>query len=177
MQMPPPFLLGTPSMSSPKNHSTELVADLREEPVPTTSPTNATGRPLSWISFTCCMGPVTPCSAGSRPSRVILYMASACRGMSGRDQASGAGERSSVLVSPVTLNTATLMDSATASREVNHSPSAQDCMTALALALPCSPSSATSWKASNMSRVCFNSAAACWPSSSSDNRATRVSML
>jgi hypothetical protein len=26
-------------MSSPVNHSTELVADLREEPVPTTSPT------------------------------------------------------------------------------------------------------------------------------------------
>ena len=35
-------------------------------------------------------------------------MAFACRGMSGRDQASCAGERSSVLVSPGTLNTATV---------------------------------------------------------------------
>ena len=33
----------------------------------------------------------------------FLSMASACSGISGRDQASGAGDRSSVLVSPVTL--------------------------------------------------------------------------
>jgi hypothetical protein len=39
------------------------------------------------------------------PGRGFLSMASACSGMSGRDQASGAGDRSSVLVSPVTLNT------------------------------------------------------------------------
>ncbi len=38
-QKPPALLLGTAGMSSPKNHNTELVADLREEPVPTTSPT------------------------------------------------------------------------------------------------------------------------------------------
>ena len=38
-QTPPKRLFGTNGMSSPVNHSTELVADLREEPVPTTSPT------------------------------------------------------------------------------------------------------------------------------------------
>ena len=42
IQIPPPRLLGTPGKSSPKNHKTELVADFREEPVPTTSPTKAT---------------------------------------------------------------------------------------------------------------------------------------
>ena len=36
---PPSFLFGMCGSSSPKNQSTELVADLREEPVPTTSPT------------------------------------------------------------------------------------------------------------------------------------------
>ena len=56
--------------------------------------------------------------------------------MSGRLQASGAGERSSVLVSPVTLNTASLMESATAGLEVNHSASAQLCSTALAWVFP-----------------------------------------
>src|SRR5690554_7276822 len=43
-----------------KNHNTELVADLREEPVPTTSPTKATGRPLDLISSICLIGPLTP---------------------------------------------------------------------------------------------------------------------
>ena len=36
---PPSFLFGMWGISSPKNHNTELVADLRLEPVPTTSPT------------------------------------------------------------------------------------------------------------------------------------------
>ena len=36
---PPKRLLGTKGMSSPVCQITELVADLREEPVPTTSPT------------------------------------------------------------------------------------------------------------------------------------------
>ena len=39
MHRPPVRLLGTLGMSSPMNHSTLLVADLRLEPVPTTSPT------------------------------------------------------------------------------------------------------------------------------------------
>ena len=38
-QTPPKRLLGTKGMSWPVHQSTELVADLREEPVPTTSPT------------------------------------------------------------------------------------------------------------------------------------------
>ena len=41
----PARLLGMPGVSSPKYHNTELVADFREEPVPTTSPTKATGKP------------------------------------------------------------------------------------------------------------------------------------
>ena len=80
------------------------------------------------------------------PGRGFLSMASACSGMSGRDQASGAGDRSSVLVSPVTLNTVSFCEAGTSGRLVNHSASAQDCMTALALALPFSASSLTSWK-------------------------------
>src|SRR5690606_11545047 len=111
IQMPPLFLLGTPVMSSPKYHNTELVADLREDPEPTTSPTSATGKPFACSASICFIGPVTPCSCGSRPSRVILYIGRACSGISGRDQASGAGERSSVLVSPVTLKTETFIDS------------------------------------------------------------------
>ena len=51
--------------------------------------------------------------------------------MSGRVEASGAGERSSVLVSPLTLNTATVSEAGTSGREVNHSASAQDWMHAL----------------------------------------------
>ena len=35
MQMPPPRLLGMHGRSSPMYHSTEFVADLRDEPVPT----------------------------------------------------------------------------------------------------------------------------------------------
>ncbi|CAI8332946.1 MAG: Uncharacterised protein [Cellvibrionales bacterium UBA7375] len=141
--------MGTPGISSPKNQSTELVADLREEPVPTTSPTKATGRPLDLISSICAIGPVTPCSSGFKPSRVILYIALACSGISGRDHASCAGERSSVLVSLVALNTTAFMLCGTASLPVNHSASAQDCMTDCACALPASAFSATSWNASN----------------------------
>ena len=52
--------------------------------------------------------------------------------MSGRVVAWGAGERSSVLVSPGTLNTVIVMASATSGREVNHSASAQESITCLA---------------------------------------------
>ena len=65
----------------------------------------------------------------------------ACNGISGRLHASGAGERSSVLVSPVTLNTVSFILSGTVGRLVNHSASAQLFMTALAFALPFSASS------------------------------------
>ena len=75
-------------------------------------------------------------ASGSIPSRGILNMAKACSGMSGRDQASGAGERSSVLVSPVTLKTTIFKDSGTSGRSVNHSPAAQLSNTAWALLDP-----------------------------------------
>src|SRR3954463_267231 len=122
-------------MSSPVHHSTLLVADLRDEPVPTTSPTYATTLPLafsSWISLT---GPRLPSSSGVMPGRGFLCIASACSGMSGRLHASGAGERSSVLISPETLKTVSLMDWGTSGRLVNHSASAQLCSTALAYLL------------------------------------------
>ena len=54
------------------------------------------------------------------PERGFFSMASACSGMSGRDQASGAGDRSSVLVSPVTLKTVTFIEAGTSGRLVNH---------------------------------------------------------
>jgi len=84
------------------------------------------------------MGPSLPGSSGTMPGRGFLSMASAWSGMSGRLQASGAGERSSVLVSPVTLKTVTVRLRGTSGRHVNHSASAQEASTALALALPAS---------------------------------------
>ncbi|MCY1172973.1 hypothetical protein D9M73_131220 [compost metagenome] len=111
------------------------------------------------------------------PSRAIFSMARACSGMSGRDQASGAGDRSSVLVSPGTLNTVRVYLSAMAGREVNHSPAAQDSRTALACVLPALAFSATSWKASNISRVCLSCSAATGASSASSSSSTRVTML
>ena len=91
-------------------------------------------------------------------------------GMSGRVVASGAGDRSSVLVSPGTLNTVMVIDSGTSGRSVNHSASAQLCITALALALPALAFSSTSWKASNTSRVFFRPSAAIGPRVSLSSR-------
>ena len=148
----------------------QLVADLREEPVPTTSPTSTTGKPFFFRPAICC-------SALVMPSRGILYMARACSGMSGRDHASGAGDRSSVLVSPGTLNTVRVKTSGSLGLAVNHSASAQLCMVALALALPALAFSATSWKASNISSVCESWLAASTPSSLSSSSCTSVPML
>ena len=64
--------------------------------------------------------------------RPFFNIANACKGISGRLQASGAGDKSSVLVSPETLNTVTFKLSGTVGRLVNHSASAQLCMTSLA---------------------------------------------
>src|SRR6478735_4811883 len=89
IQIPPKRLFGTNGISSPVYHNTELVADLREEPVPTTSPTKATGWPFFFSSLICCSAPLP--SAGLMPGRAFLYMALACKGISGRDQASCAG--------------------------------------------------------------------------------------
>ena len=101
----------------------------------------------------CFKGPTEPGCTGSMPSRGIFNIAFACNGMSGRDQASGAGDKSSVLVSPGTLNTVTVIFSATSGREVNHSPAAHDSITCLAAALPALAFSATSWNASNINKV------------------------
>mmetsp|Transcript_3031 Transcript_3031/g.10183 ORF Transcript_3031/g.10183 Transcript_3031/m.10183 type:complete len:236 (+) Transcript_3031:2211-2918(+) len=143
MQTPPVRLLGTYGMSWPMYQRIEFVADLRDEPVPTTSPTYATGKPFFCSSSICTLASVMP-------SRGNLSIASACSGMSGRDQASGAGDRSSVLVSPVTLKTVTVIFSGTSGRMVNHSASAHDLITFRANSLPALAFSSTSWKASKM---------------------------
>jgi hypothetical protein len=74
-----------------------------------------------------------------------------------------------VLVSPVTLNTVTEIFFGTSGRWVNHSASAQDCITALALALPALAFSATSWKKSNISSVDFSALAATAPTTASSS--------
>ena len=106
------------------------------------------------------IGPRLPSSSGVMPGRGFFSIASACSGMSGRVHASGAGDRSSVLVSPVTLKTVTVMLCGTSGRDVNHSASAQLCSTAFALALPLSAFSLTSWNWSNISSVFFRPSAA-----------------
>ena len=78
------------------------------------------------------------------PSRGNLSIASACSGMSGRLHASGAGERSSVFVSPETRKTVVVIFSGTAGRSVYHVAFAQFSMTCFADALPPSASSCTS---------------------------------
>ena len=95
-QKPPSFLLGIHGMSSPICQSTEFVADFLDEPVPTTSPTKTNGLPFFFNSSTVSSG-------FSKPSLGILNIANACNGMSGLDQASVAGDKSSVLISPGTL--------------------------------------------------------------------------
>ena len=95
-QNPPSFLLGMHGISSPICQSTELVADFRDEPVPTTSPTKTNGLPFFFKSSIVSRGL-------SKPSLGILNIANACNGISGLDQASVAGDKSSVLISPGTL--------------------------------------------------------------------------
>ncbi|MCD6077304.1 MAG: hypothetical protein K0R89_1242 [Ramlibacter sp.] len=118
------------------------------------------------------MGPRLPSSSGvnAAPGRLFLSIASVCSGMSGRDQASGAGDRSSVFVSPGTLNTVTVIFCATGGRLVNHSALAQLWITSFAKALPAFAFSATSWKKSNISSVFFSPSAAAWATSGSSNR-------
>ena len=126
--------------------SKEFVADLRDEPVPMTSPTMATGKPVSSSSLICASALVTP-------SRGFLYIAFACRGMSGLDHASWAGERSSVFVSPGTLKTTTVSFSGISALLVNQSAFAHEFKTLFASSLPFLAFSATSWNASNINRV------------------------
>mmetsp|Transcript_66930 Transcript_66930/g.134905 ORF Transcript_66930/g.134905 Transcript_66930/m.134905 type:complete len:200 (+) Transcript_66930:1125-1724(+) len=129
MHTPLPRLLGTNGTSSPMCHRMELVADFRLDPVPTTSPTYARGKP-SFLASSICSKQL------STPGRGILSMARAWTGTSGRLHASGAGDKSSVLVSPGTLNTVTVILSGTLARPLNHSPSAHDAITAFAWAFP-----------------------------------------
>ena len=73
----------------------EFTADFLEEPVPTTSPTKTNEEPSAFKD-----------SNSSRGLEIFsenFKNAWACRGISGRDHASFAGEKSSVLVSPLTL--------------------------------------------------------------------------
>jgi len=94
------------------------------------------------------------------PGRGFLCIASACSGISGRLQASGAGDRSSVLISPATLKMLTVMLSGTSGRQVSHSASAQLFRTACACALPWSALALTSWNWSSISSVFFKAAVA-----------------
>lgn len=122
MHTPPVRLFGTFGMSSPMYHRTLFVADFRDEPVPTTSPTYASGCPLRFKSSICARASVMP-------SRGFFSIASAWRGMSGRLQASGAGDKSSVFVSPDTLKTVMVIFFWTSGRDVNHSAFAHDSIT------------------------------------------------
>ncbi len=129
--------------------------------------------PLALRASSCLRGPTLPGSSGVMPGRAFLSMASAWSGMSGRLQASGAGDRSSVLVSPVTLKTVRVRFWGTSGRLVNHSASAQDFSTALACALPASALAFTSAKASKTSRVFFSPSAAMAPTWASSSRSMR----
>ena len=106
-------------------HKTELVADFLDEPVPTTSPTKTTGFPFCFNSSIVFKGSLIP-------SLGIFNIDSAWRGISGLDQASGAGERSSVFISPGTLKTVSFMVSDISSLLVNHSAFAHELITVLA---------------------------------------------
>ena len=59
IHIPACFLFGMKGISSPICHSSELVADFLDDPVPTTSPTKTTGNPdslsLSIVSIGSCI--------------------------------------------------------------------------------------------------------------------------
>ncbi len=124
-------------MSAPISQLSELMADLREEPVPTTSPAKATVFPSRRKAAMA----ANPSGKRLRPKKV------ACRGMSARDWAWLPGEKSSVLISPSTLYTVQTIRSGTSAAAVNHSAAAQDSSTLLAAGL-CSARRTTSSKAS-----------------------------
>ena len=157
-QKPPSFLLGIKGISSPICHKTELVADFLEDPVPTTSPTKTRGFPFAFclsISF----------NGSCKPVLGILNIARACRGISGLDQASGAGDKSSVFISPVTLKTVSLICSGNGVLSVNHVPSAQALITCSAY-LFSFDNSKISLNASKINKVSLSDFAATSPSSS-----------
>ena len=118
--MPPRLLFGTKGMSSPMCQRRELQADFREDPVPTTSPTNATRRALLRGNFWIVSMP---------PGKRVSPIDRAWRGMSGLVEACLAGEKSSVLISPSTLKTTRSTLSGSPGRSRNHSAAAQDSRT------------------------------------------------
>ena len=119
MQMPACLLLGMNGISSPMCHNKEFVADFLDDPVPTTSPTKTTGSPDSSSLSIVFIGSL----------KVFLSMASAWSGISGLEGASGAGERSSVLISPSTLKTIALITFGSSGLLVNHSALVQESTT------------------------------------------------
>ena len=87
---PPVLLFGTPGISLPICHWTELIPDFLELPVPTTSPTYANGWPFAFNSAIFSKGfSILDCN-----------IAVACNGISALVNATVAGDRSSVFVSP-----------------------------------------------------------------------------
>ena len=97
--------------------------------------------------------------------------------MSGRLQASGAGDRSSVLVSPDTLKTVTVIFSGTLSLLTNHSASAQDFKICAAYGFPFLAFSSTSWNESNINKVWDNAITAIGARESSFSDDTKGAML
>src|SRR6476469_10042810 len=93
------------------------------------------------------------------PGCLDSSIAKACKGISGRVVACCAGDKSSVLVSPGTLNTVTVMVSGKVGREVNQSAAAQDSITCFAWGLVLANSS-TSLKASYTSMILLNAVVA-----------------
>ena len=91
---PPRRLFGMHGMSLPICQSKELIADLRDEPVPTTSPTKVTGRLVFSLRSAISCGPF----GKSDPPIHVEWS-----GISARVNAKEAGEKSSVLISPSTL--------------------------------------------------------------------------
>ena len=83
---------------------------------------------------------------------VFSNIVKACRGISGLDQASGPGDRSSVLISPSTFRTMAVMCSGIAGLFKNHSASAHEEITFLARSLVFDNSN-TSWKESKINKV------------------------
>ena len=93
------------------------------------------------------MGPMTPSLSGVMPGRAFFSIARACSGISGRDQASGAGDRVVGVGSAGHLGNGDgdLLGQGRAVQEPL-ALSARDCSTRLAWALPALAFSSTSWK-------------------------------
>ena len=99
-------------------HNIEFTADFLEDPVPTTSPTNTNWEPSDLNLFNS--------SNGFSIFSENFKKACACKGMSGLDQASFAGEKSSVFVSPLTLYIVSSISLSKVGLFSNHSAFAHD---------------------------------------------------